>query len=83
MCRAGSCVRTCATRRKGEQTGTIVIAEVVMVHLLQEVTAKSPHGKTIVDVNKLRPMSRCATWLKFSLQGLWIPAHCLVVLTLS
>lgn len=45
--------------KDGEQTGTIVIAEVVMVHLLHEVTDKSPHtGKTIVDVNKLRPMSR-------------------------
>lgn len=42
-------------------TGTIIIAEVVLVHLLHEVTSKSPHsGKTIVDVNKLRPMSRCA-----------------------
>lgn len=25
-----------------------------------QVTAKGPHGKMIVDVNKLRPMSRCA-----------------------
>lgn len=50
------------TLRGGEQTGTIIIAEVVMVHLLHEVTDKSPHtGKTIVDVNKLRPMSRCAS----------------------
>lgn len=45
--------------KEGKQTGTIVIAEVVMVHLLEEVTTTTPHsGKTIVDINKLRPMSR-------------------------
>jgi len=42
----------------GDVTGTIVIAEVVLFHLLDEVVGQSPSGKTIVDINKLRPMSR-------------------------
>ena len=29
------------------------------MHLLEEVCGASPTGKTIVDINKLRPMSRC------------------------
>lgn len=44
--------------KNGEVTTTIIIAEVVLFHILKEVAGKSPHGKTIVDVNKLRPMSR-------------------------
>lgn len=53
-------ITLCKPCRSGVTTGTIIIAEVVLVHLLHEVTSKSPHsGKTIVDVNKLRPMSRC------------------------
>ena len=47
--------------RDGEVTTTIVIAEVVLMHLLEEVCGASPTGKTIVDINKLRPMSRCGS----------------------
>lgn len=36
----------------------MVMAEVVLFHVLDEVTAKSPSGKTIVDINKYRPMAR-------------------------
>lgn len=43
---------------KGELTTTIVIGEVVLMHILDEVASKSPHGKTVVDINKLRPISR-------------------------
>ena len=38
MCLEGLAVVACGTCcREGKQTGTIVIAEVVMVHLLEEV----------------------------------------------
>lgn len=44
--------------REGTITGTIVIGEVVMVHVHQEVAGRSPSGKLVVDINKLRPISR-------------------------
>ena len=48
-------IPTCSS---GEITSTVVMAEVVLFHVLEEVTAKSPSGKTIVDINKYRPMAR-------------------------
>ncbi len=34
------------------------VHQVVLFHVLEEVAAKSPSGKTIVDIAKYRPMSR-------------------------
>ena len=34
------------------------MGEVVLYHILEAVAAKSPSGKTIVDINKYRPMVR-------------------------
>ena len=34
------------------------MGQVVLFHVLEEVAAKSPSGKTIVDIAKYRPMSR-------------------------
>ena len=36
----------------------MVIAEVVMWHVAAGVAGKSPSGKLVVDVEKLKPMSR-------------------------
>ncbi|GAB4823945.1 hypothetical protein N2152v2_010991 [Parachlorella kessleri] len=43
---------------KGNVTTTIVIGEVVMIHIQEGVAGKSPHGKLIVDPQKLQPISR-------------------------
>jgi flavin reductase (DIM6/NTAB) family NADH-FMN oxidoreductase RutF len=37
---------------------TVVIGEVVMWHVAQGVAGKSPSGKLVVDIQKLRPISR-------------------------
>ncbi len=47
-----------APRSAGELTTTLVMGQVVLFHVLEEVAAKSPSGKTIVDIAKYRPMTR-------------------------
>lgn len=42
----------------GKATSTIVIGKVVMMHVSEGVGGTSPTGKFIVDVGKLRPVSR-------------------------
>jgi flavin reductase (DIM6/NTAB) family NADH-FMN oxidoreductase RutF len=37
---------------------TVVIGEVVMWHVAEGVAGKSPSGKLVVDVQKLKPISR-------------------------
>jgi len=37
---------------------TVVIGEVVMWHVAEGVAGKSPSGKLVVDIQKLRPISR-------------------------
>lgn len=39
-------------------TTTIVIGKVVMVHIAEDISARSPSGKIIVDSEKLLPISR-------------------------
>lgn len=64
VCEAGS--RSDAERsdiaftlhRKGVTTGAIIIAEIVLVHIHEGVATKSPHGKTIVDIDKYEPSCR-------------------------
>lgn len=43
---------------KGEVTSTIIIGEVVLVHVLEAVTARTGTGKIIVDFAKYAPVSR-------------------------
>lgn len=42
----------------GKGGSTVVIAEVVMWHVAQGVAGASPSGKLVVDVAKLKPISR-------------------------
>ena len=44
--------------RKGEVTATILIGEVVLVHVLEAVTARTAHNHVIVDLDKYAPVSR-------------------------
>lgn len=44
--------------RKGETTGAIIIAEILVMHIHEGVAAKSPTGKTIIDIDKYQPISR-------------------------
>lgn len=42
----------------GKLTCTIVIGEIVIMHIADGVTGRSPSGKLIVDPSRLRPLSR-------------------------
>lgn len=44
--------------RNGTPSSTIVIGEVVMIHVAQAVTGASPSGKVVVDPAKLQPIAR-------------------------
>lgn len=45
--------------RKGDTTGAIIIAEIVLMHIHEGIASKSPHsGKTIVDIDKYEPIAR-------------------------
>ena len=45
--------------RKGETTGAIIIAEIVLMHVHEGVASKSPHsGSVIVDIDKYEPIAR-------------------------
>ena len=44
--------------RKGEVTATMLIGEVVLVHVLEAVTARTGHDHVIVDIDKFAPVSR-------------------------
>ena len=44
--------------RDGEVTATILIAEVILVHVLEAVTTRTGHDHVIVDINKYAPVSR-------------------------
>lgn len=44
--------------RSGKLSCSIVIGEVVMIHMAEAVTSKSPSGNLMVDPLKLQPMSR-------------------------
>ena len=44
--------------RAGRVMTELAVHQVVLFHVLEEVAAKSPSGKTIVDIAKYRPMSR-------------------------
>lgn len=46
------------TNAKGEETGAILIAEILVVHVHEGIAGKSPHGKTIVDIDKFEPIAR-------------------------
>ena len=39
-------------------TGAIIIAEILLLHIHEAVAGKSPHGKTIVDIDKYEPIAR-------------------------
>ena len=39
-------------------TSTIIIGEVVLIHVLEAVTARTGHGHVIVDFDKYAPVSR-------------------------
>lgn len=43
---------------KGEVTATIIIGEVVLIHVLEAVTGKTGHGHIFVDFEKYAPVSR-------------------------
>ncbi|EIE20364.1 hypothetical protein COCSUDRAFT_54305 [Coccomyxa subellipsoidea C-169] len=43
---------------KGEVTATIIIGEVVLVHVLEAVTGKTGHGHVFVEFDKYAPVSR-------------------------
>jgi flavin reductase (DIM6/NTAB) family NADH-FMN oxidoreductase RutF len=43
---------------KGEVTSTIIIGEVVLIHVLEAVTTRTGHGHVIVDFDKYAPVSR-------------------------
>ena len=47
-----------ASCRKGETTGAIIIAEIVLMHVHEGVAGKSPSGKVIVDIDKYEPIAR-------------------------
>jgi len=42
----------------GKVTTTIIIGQVVLMHIADGVAGKSPSGKLIVDIEKYKPMSR-------------------------
>ncbi|KAL4444869.1 hypothetical protein ABPG77_003919 [Micractinium sp. CCAP 211/92] len=44
--------------RSGKATGTIVIGEVLLMHVHEGVAGRSPSGKLVVDIEKYQPMSR-------------------------
>lgn len=44
--------------RKGEVTCTVLIGEVVLVHVLEAITARTAHNHVIVDLDKYAPVSR-------------------------
>lgn len=44
--------------RDGVQSLSVILGEVIMCHVHQEVTERSPTGKVVVDPIKLRPISR-------------------------
>lgn len=44
--------------RKGESTGAIIIAEILIMHVHEGIAGKSPTGKTIVDIDKYEPIAR-------------------------
>lgn len=44
--------------RKGETTGAIIIAEIVLMHVHEGIAGKSPSGKVIVDIDKYEPIAR-------------------------
>ena len=44
--------------RKGDTTGAIIIAEIVVMHIHEGIAGKSPRGKTIVDIDKYEPIAR-------------------------
>lgn len=47
----------CAVLRAGAINSTIVLGECVMAHMHKGVASKSPHGKPIADIVKLKPMA--------------------------
>lgn len=47
-----------ASCRKGETTGAIIIAEIVLMHVHEGIAGKSPSGKVIVDIDKYEPIAR-------------------------
>lgn len=44
--------------RTGKETASIVLGEVVLVHIADGVAGRSPSGKLVVDAVKLRPVCR-------------------------
>lgn len=44
--------------RKGETTGAIIIAEIVLMHVHEGIAGRSPSGKVIVDIDKYEPIAR-------------------------
>jgi flavin reductase (DIM6/NTAB) family NADH-FMN oxidoreductase RutF len=44
--------------RHGDVTSTILIGEVVMIHVLEAITTRTGHGHVIVDLDKYAPVSR-------------------------
>ncbi|DBA80506.1 hypothetical protein WJX77_000890 [Trebouxia sp. C0004] len=46
------------TNSKGVTTGAIIIAEILLLHIHEGVAGKTPHGKTIVDIDKYEPIAR-------------------------
>lgn len=44
--------------RKGETTGAIIIAEIVLMHVHEGIAGKSPSGKIVVDIDKYEPIAR-------------------------
>ncbi len=46
------------THSQGKVTTTIILGQVVMMHINQGVAGKSPSGKLTVDFEKLRPVAR-------------------------
>ena len=43
---------------EGKVTTTIIIGEVVLIHVLEAVTTRTGHGHVIVDFDKYAPVSR-------------------------
>ena len=53
-----SCI-TQAPCRDGKLHSTIIIAEVILVHVNKHVTTRTKNGSVIVDLTKYAPVSRC------------------------
>lgn len=58
-CATTSGVQQCSKPcRRGETTGAIIIAEIVLMHVHEGIAGKSPSGKVIVDIDKYEPIAR-------------------------